>query len=120
MELILSGDYLLSLIVGAFALLACIGYGLLIMQTRRHSLQMAQLEARLSVFVDASINVARAIEQGGAESLGAGDVQARMPTRRWLLNEAKQRLQNGAAMAEVTRSLGLCRDEIQLLSRQVA
>lgn len=94
MEELVSGETLLSLAVGVLSILACVGYGLLIVQTRRQTLRVAQLEEQLGVFVDASINVAKAVERRDPGELSAVEVNARMPTRRWLLNEAKQRLQD--------------------------
>ncbi|MEQ8515802.1 MAG: hypothetical protein RIC38_09385 [Chromatocurvus sp.] len=76
--------------------------------------QMAALQSQLDLFVDTSINVARSVDRlvNGEHSRGGSPRQA---SRRWLLEEAKVRLEKGEQLRNIVVPLGLSRDEVRLL-----
>lgn len=76
--------------------------------------QMAALQSQLDLFVDTSINVARSVDRlvNGERSQSGAPRQA---SRRWLLEEAKVRLEKGEQLRNIVVPLGLSRDEVRLL-----
>ena len=100
----------LTAIVGGSAVM---GYVLLLVQSARQNRRIAALQQQLDVFVDTSINVARCVDRLTHEG-GSQDV-ANVASRRWVLREARNRLDKGESVTEIAVPLGLSRDEMRLL-----
>jgi len=116
--------FLTSVILSVTLLLALLaGLVYLFVQYRLQRRHLCDLQQQLQVFVDTSINVARCVDQMAIHN-GAGQrTQTDGPvanqagaSRRWLLAEAKHRLQAGTPLEEAGMSLGLHRDELRMLS----
>ena len=96
-------------------IMLCVG---LILQVRRMQAleqRLNDLSSHMDMFVEASVNVARGVDQlmykqGPEQSAPNGTA-----SRRWILNEAQTRLAEGQAMEKVIAPLGLSRDEARLL-----
>lgn len=95
----------------------------LLVQNRLQNRHLHDLQQQLDIFVHTSINVARCVDQlaiaaDAGERPAAAALQASQGTasRRWLLAEAKTRLQAGTPLEETSMSLGLHRDELSMLS----
>ncbi len=101
------------ILVGIISGCVMLGYVLLLVQSARQNRQIRQLQAQLEVFVDSSINVARSVDvllkQGHSTSL------ASVASRRWVLAEARKRINSGEDLQDVARPLGLSSDEARLL-----
>ncbi len=108
-------DSLLITIIGGVAVT---GYVLLLVQSARQHKRIAELQDQLEVFVDTSINVARCVDrltrQGGSQEI------ANVASRRWVLREARNRLDKGESVNDIAVPLGLSRDEMRLLGSQAA
>ncbi len=100
----------LTAIVGGSAVL---GYVLLLVQSARQHRRITELQQQLEVFVDTSINVARCVDrlthEGGSQEI------ANVASRRWVLREARNRMDQGESVTEIAVPLGLSRDEMRLL-----
>jgi hypothetical protein len=96
---------------------AVLGYVLLLVQSARQHKQMQALEAQLDIFVDSSISVARSVDrllqQGGSAEM------VNVSSRRWVLQEAKSRLNKGESVFDIAVPLGLSKDEVRLLNVQL-
>lgn len=97
---------------------ACItGYLLLLVQNLKQHRKIDALQAQLDVFVESSIGVGRAVDrllhQGGSNEV------ANVASRRWVIQEAKDRLRQGESLADVAAPLGLSKDEMRLLNAQL-
>ena len=96
-------------------IMLCVG---LILQVRRMQAleqRLNDLSSHMDMFVEASVNVARGVDQlmykqGPEQSAPKGTA-----SRRWILNEAQTRLAEGQAIEKVIAPLGLSRDEARLL-----
>ncbi len=101
----------LAALVGGVTVL---GYALLLVQSSRQHRRITELQQQLEVFVDTSINVARCVDRlthdGGAREV------ANVASRRWVLREARNRMDKGESVTEIAVPLGLSRDEMRLLS----
>jgi len=101
------------ILVGIISGCAMLGYVLLLVQSARQHRQIQQLQAQLEIFVDSSINVARSVDlllkQGNSTSL------ANVASRRWVLAEARKRINGGEDLHDVAQPLGLSSDEARLL-----
>ena len=108
-------DSLLTAIIGGVAIT---GYVLLLVQSARQHKRITELQAQLEVFVDTSINVARCVDrltrQGNSQEI------ANVASRRWVLREARTRLDKGESVNDIAVPLGLSRDEMRLLDGQFA
>ncbi len=104
-------------VVTLLAAFACCGATLLIvrMQLARHRRRVTDLEERLVTFVEASINVAHSVQQLQSPESALPRVEVHMPNRRWILQEASERLDAGERLSEVAEPLGLSREEVSLL-----
>lgn len=101
-----------------FCATAAVGYSLLLVQCMRQQRQIERLAGQLEMFVDSGINVARAVDQ-----LAHGTGQSERTTvasRRWIVAEAKHRLDAGHSLASVAEPLGLSKDEQLLLGVRAA
>jgi hypothetical protein len=97
---------------------ACIcGYTLLLLQSIRQHKQITDLQAQLDVFVDTSINVARSVDR--LVHNGGSDKLVNVASRRWILQEAKSRLNGGESLLDIATPLGLSKDEVRLLNTQL-
>ncbi len=100
----------LAALVGGVTVL---GYALLLAQSSRQHRRITELQQQLEVFVDTSINVARCVDRlthdGGSQEI------ANVASRRWVLREARNRLEKGESVTEIAVPLGLSRDEMRLL-----
>ena len=100
-------------LVGIIGGCAMLGYVMLLVQSARQHRQIQQLQSQLEMFVDSSISVARSVDvllkQGHTASL------ANVASRRWVLAEARKRVNRGEDLQEVARPLGLSSDEARLL-----
>ena len=107
-------ELMLIISVGACML----GLSLLLVHQHRNVKEMQHnvlaLQAQLSLFTDTSINVARSVDK--LLHLQSQPKPNNQASRRWLLDEAKARLAEGAEVKDVAIPLGLCRDEIRLLT----
>ncbi len=93
---------------------------------QRQRREIEALRAQLQVFVDTSINVARCVDslvvQRGALGTQSSAADSKPPqhravaSRRWLLAEARQRLDAGTSLEELALTLGLHKDELKILS----
>ena len=96
---------------------AVLGYVLLLVQSARQHKQMKALETQLGIFVDSSISVARSVDRllqhGGSTDM------ANVSSRRWVLQEAKSRLNKGESVLDIAVPLGLSKDEVRLLNAQL-
>ena len=103
-------EIMLTAIIGGSAVL---GYVLLLVQSARQHRRITLLQKQLEVFVDTSINVARCVDRltrdGGAQEV------ANVASRRWVLREARNRLDKGESVTDIAVPLGLSRDEMRLL-----
>ena len=84
-------------------------------QLKRHRQRVSDLEDRLVMFVEASINVAHSVQQLQSTDETLPRVEVHMPNRRWVLQEARDRLDAGEQMSDVAQPLGLSREEVSLL-----
>ena len=79
-----------------------------------YELRVTELQEQLALYAEASVNVARCVDalvnRGESE-----DVQEHA-SRRWVLEEAKARLERGSDLNEIAIPLGLSRDEVRLLN----
>ena len=100
-------------VLGTGALAACYT---VVRITKLQQERVERLERSLEVFAQASMQVAKTVDQlvinGGEQSLG------QTASRRWLLAEADRRLQGGTDLREIVRPLGLSQDEVRLLDRR--
>ena len=108
-------ESILIAIVGGSAVL---GYVLLLVQSARQHRRICTMQKQLEVFVDTSINVARCVDRLTHEG-GSREV-ANVASRRWVLREARNRLDQGENITEIAAPLGLSRDEVRLLGGQAA
>ena len=84
-------------------------------QLKRQRQRVSDLEDRLVMFVEASINVAHSVQQLQNPDETLPRVEVHMPNRRWVLQEARDRLDAGERMSDVAQPLGLSREEVSLL-----
>ena len=100
----------------AIALLACLLVSIaatMIWWTSVMTQRIVQLENQLTIFVQTSIEVARSVDRLTTPD----DVNGvkNVSSRRWVLDEAKQRLQKGDALGQVSQALKLKKEEYTLL-----
>jgi len=115
--------------IGLLLVVATAIAGLLWRHNRRLARHVEALSARLDVFVETSINVARSVDRvalgrtkASNHSRPDGAVSTHQPTapaaaRRWLLQEAERRLEAQQSLTAVVADLGLVGDERRLLER---
>ena len=106
-----------ALIIGLFGLSFATGLGFVIYVSREQAQTIADLEAKLDVFVDTSINVARSVDKLSAQGVEPKDT---ISSRRWLMEEARTRVKQGEHAVAIGRSLGLSGDEVRLLRMTAA
>ena len=94
-----------------------VGYLVMLVHIRQQAREMSRLQAHLDVFVDSSINVAASVDKLIHQPQRENDAGA-VPSRRWLLAEAQERMANGEELIEVAQPLGLKRDEMRMLAAQ--
>ena len=85
---------------------------------RRLRDRLKRLEEDLGVFTEASTRVAQTLEQVLLDRVTPG--QSVHTSRRYLLQQARERLAQGDSLATVARGLGLSDDEAALLGRRRA
>jgi hypothetical protein len=106
--------------IGIFGLLLCsviVGYVCLLVQCLRQTKQIDALKAQLDIFADSSIRVAQSVDR--LVQHGKQNDSMTVASRRWILQEAKTRLQNGESLLDIAAPLGLSRDEVRLLNARV-
>lgn len=103
-----------SIILGLFALAFAGGLTLVVLICRQQAKTIAALEAKLDVFVDTSINVARSVDHLSNRGPRTEIAEANS-SRRWLIEEARTRLKQGEEVVSIGRALGLSGDEVRLL-----
>jgi hypothetical protein len=103
-----------AIIIGSLGLATLIGYGLLLRQHRAQSRQIAELSAKLDVFVQTSIDVARCVDQVVTSGVKEQSVST-VASRRWLITEARERIAQGQKISDIAVPLGLSKDEVHLL-----
>ncbi len=89
--------------------------GLCLFCVRQHK-QIETLKTQLDVFVDSSIRVAQSVDQLLQHPQDSDRMN--VASRRWVLQEAKSRVQNGESVVDIAAPLGLSRDEMRLLHTQ--
>ena len=102
-----------EMLLAGLGLGALAGYVLLLVQSLRHQRQIDALQNQLDMFAASSINVARSVDT----LVRNGDQikQARTSSRRWLIQQAQQRIARGESLRLVADTLGLSGDEVRLL-----
>lgn len=117
-----------SILLGGSALILLLLTAALVYLYTQHRRQMqvvAQLQQQLDVFVHTSINVARCVDRLAisaqpdavdGSTLQDGGSPKTVASRRWLVAEARNRLEAGTSLEETRLTLGLHRDELKLLS----
>ncbi|MEM7079550.1 MAG: hypothetical protein AAF513_13070 [Pseudomonadota bacterium] len=103
-----------SAIMLFICVLAMAGYALLTLHATRQQRQIRRLAAQLEVFCDTSIALGRSMDRLTTLRDDERVVQ-NVSSRRWVLREARTRLQEGQDLADVSHRLGLSRDEVGLL-----
>jgi hypothetical protein len=91
------------------------GAAALVRRWRHAERRLAQLEAELALYCEASHRVARTLEEmllSRVQPAGAAHT-----SRRYLINQARERLEAGDSLPRVKRALGLSFDEARLLER---
>jgi len=90
---------------------------MLAIQNAQQRKRIRTIEAQLEIFVDSSIAVAQSVDR----LLRQGKVseETNVSSRRWILQEAKSRVQRGESLLDVAAPLGLSQDEVRLLNAQV-
>ena len=98
------------------------GYIMLMIQATHQIKRMRAMESQLGIFVDSSIAVAQSVDrllrQGEVSGKSIASSQY-VSSRRWIVQEAKFRLQQGETMLDIAAPLGLSKDEVRLLNAQV-
>ena len=103
-----------SVLLGLFALSFAAGLAIVVAICRQQSKTIADLEAKLDVYVDTSINVARSVDRLSVQGVKT-DLDDATSSRRWLIEEARTRAQQGEKVVEIGKALGLSGDEVRLL-----
>ena len=103
-----------SVLLGLFALSFAAGLVLVVLICRQQARTIADLEAKLDVYVDTSINVARSVDRLSVQGVSTG-IDDATSSRRWLIEEARTRAQQGEKVVDIGRALGLSGDEVRLL-----
>ena len=102
-------------IVTGFALVLVVTTVVFMARIRRAEREVARLAGHLDCFSEASVRVADTLDQLlRGDVTPVGRVQS---SRRYLLNQARERVGTGEQLQSVAQGLGLSRDEILLLSR---
>lgn len=104
-------------VLGVMGVAGVVGYVLLLVQSARQHKRIAQLQAQLDVFIDTSITVARSVDRL-SQTGNSGEVK-NVASRRWVLQEAKTRMNKGETLLDIAVPLGLSRDEVRLLNIQM-
>lgn len=107
---------------GIFVLTACL-YVLVWRQQHLNSLErrLQHLQDQVDMFTDSSIQVARAVDRmskklpTNPQPVASGSKRA-VASRRWVLSQARERMEQGEELLDISAPLGLCRDEVRLLS----
>ncbi len=107
-------SWILFALLGATAVAGYVG---LLVQCLRQNKQIDELRMQLDVFADSSIRVAQSVDR--LLQHGLQDNAINVASRRWILQEAKSRLQNGESVIDIAAPLGLSRDEVRLLNLQM-
>lgn len=105
------------IMLGTVSVMCVAGYLLLLIQSVKAHKQIQLLQRQLDMFVDSSINVARSVDQ--LVHHGTTGRSSTVSSRRWLLQEAKNRLGSGEDLSDIAIPLGLSKDEIRLLNAQI-
>lgn len=103
-----------SILLGLFALSFAGGLVLVAMLCRQQAKTIEDLEAKLDVYVDTSINVARSVDRLSIQGVKT-DLEEATSSRRWLIDEARTRVERGEEVVSIGRTLGLSGDEVRLL-----
>ena len=103
-----------SVLLGLFALSFAAGLALVVVICRQQARTIADLEAKLDVYVDTSINVARSVDRLSVQGVNSG-IEEATSSRRWLIEEARTRAQQGEKVVDIGKALGLSGDEVRLL-----
>ena len=111
-------DVTQSLIVGALGLLTSVMLAGLVCIFRRQAKQLADLQAKLEIFVDSSINVARSVDRV-VNRASDSDTVVPIASRRNLVQEARARIAQGDDLLGTARTLNLSGDETRLLRARV-
>ena len=91
--------------------------GVLVKQHRLQARRLDELTARLNLFAETSINVARSVDRASRRPRSSGDHAELHANRRWLMQEALRRGGTQQDLDEVEFDLGLVADERRLLER---
>lgn len=111
-------DVTQTLILGALGVLTCFGLAGLASLYRQQAKQLADLQAKLDIFVDSSINVARSVDRV-VNQTSATDRVVPIASRRNLLQEARTRIAQGDDLMGTAKTLKLSGDETRLLRARV-
>ncbi len=106
------------LAVWLVALLAVVLIGIVtaaLLRWRRAEHRVGALEREVAVYCEASTRVAQTLEEMLLARVRPGEVVH--TSRRYLINQARQRLDQGEPLPRVARALGLSFDEVRLLER---
>ncbi|MEZ5560802.1 MAG: hypothetical protein R3E86_19930 [Pseudomonadales bacterium] len=82
---------------------------------RRSAAELVRLQQDLAVFAEASTRVADTLDQVLRDSGKLSEARATGASRRYLLAQAREALEQGEALNLVAARLRLSRDEVQLL-----
>lgn len=126
MTLELTATILLISVIGVIAVLLWRQQQLISLERRLEILQ-----GQVDMFTDSSIQVARSVDQLTRRLQHANTPLSELPSqevtaprqvasRRWILEEACQRLDRGEEVADISLPLALSRDEVRLLSARQA
>lgn len=108
-----------SILVGVIGFALAAGLALVVLLHLRQAETIAKLQIHLDVFVDTSINVARSVDR---LSISSNDEQGfeQVSSRRWLVEEARERAKQGSELVGIGKTLGLSGDEVRLLRVQAS
>ena len=79
--------------------------------------ELRELKGQIAMFAEASINVAKKVDRYVPQSVEGQGARREVSSRRWILEEAKERLNKGEDLLDISIPLGLCRDEVRLLNK---
>ncbi|MEM7100300.1 MAG: hypothetical protein AAF541_18685 [Pseudomonadota bacterium] len=86
------------------------------LQNRAARSQLSILSEQLEVFTRSSIEVAKTVTRL-LDGQDLREIQTHVSSRRWVVDEARARLDDGQPLDQVAGSLGLNHDEVSLLHR---